>query len=177
MEQYSPMKRTIKEWFASRSTLVFCFDSRHALLEAVDDMFSHGIADLMDIGHAALIIQPANADPVIVNNNVTAREGLISGGMIGAALAGLGAIQSGATILPGISATLAVLVFALLGAVIGGAIGRLVAVRIVFGFDPAILQRTADQLSAGEIALLLQVRTVNVPTVRDALLTHHARLE
>ena len=114
---------------------------------------------------------------MIVNNNVTAREGLISGGMVGAALAGLGAIQLGATILPGISATLAVLLLALVGALIGGGIGRLVAVRIVFGFDPAVLEKTAERLRAGEIALLLQVRTVNVPAIRDALLDHRAHLE
>lgn len=160
---------SLPAWFGSRTILVFRFESRRLLLQAMDYILAHGMADHLDIGHAALILQPPDAPPVVVNNNVTAREGLISGGMIGASIGGLGALQVGAAILPGIGGALAVIGLALVGAGLGSGLGRLVAVRIVFGFRPDVLDHIAQRLHSGEIALVLHVPVEDAAAIADVM--------
>ncbi len=167
----------LRRWLHHRIILVVVFESRRVMVAAMDDALAHGLGDLLDIGHAALIVRPADSAPVIVNNNVTAQEGTISGAMIGAALLALGVVQLGALDLPRAGAALAVAVSLLAGSALGGVIGRVTAGRVEFGFRPELLGNIATQLAVGEVALVLQVRQTHVPRIRDELARHNARID
>jgi hypothetical protein len=114
---------------------------------------------------------------VIVNNNVTSRDGLISGAMIGGSMLALGLIQLDALRLPDLEALAVISVTILLGCGLGGLIGQLVTRSIGFGFQPDLINRAARQLDAGEVILLLQVRHRDVSILERELVALNARVQ
>jgi hypothetical protein len=159
-------------WYR-KAVLVVIFESRQALIETM----AGRVSDWLDIGHAALIVRAEGAEPVIVNNNVTAHEGAIAGALLGASMLALGVVQQGALDLPRLGALLAVLLSGLAGAAVGILVGYFVAQRVGFGFSPQLLQSTAHRLAAGQVALVLQVRQSHVARLEDEFAQHPARVE
>jgi hypothetical protein len=147
------------------------------LVAVMDRLLVQGLSDRLDMGHAALIEQTANGQPVIVNNNVTSREGLISGAMIGGSILALGVIQLDALRLPDLEALAAISVSILLGCGLGGLIGHLVTFSIGFGFQLDLLNSVARQLASGEVVLLLQVRHKDVAILERELVTLKAQVQ
>jgi uncharacterized membrane protein len=167
----------IRQLFRRRVILVITFESRDKLVEVMDRLLAQGFSNRLDMGHAALIEQKADGQPVIENNNVTSREGLISGAMIAAAILTLGVIQLGALRLPDLEALAAISVSILLGCGLGGLIGQCVTSSIGFGFQPDLLNSAARQLAAGEVVLLLQVRHQDVSILEQELVILKAQVQ
>jgi len=166
----------MRDLFRRRATLVAIFESRPALIAAMDRLLGEGLGSVLDIGHAALIVRTGGEPPAIINNNVTAREAWVAGAIGGAAMLALGCIQYGALDLPGPQAFLAVALAAAAGAAIGVLTGAVVANRVTFGFRDALLQSTAGELKPGQVALLVQVRPGHLPVLRAKLVALQARI-
>jgi hypothetical protein len=166
----------MRDLFRRRATLVAIFESRPALLAAMDHLLAEGLGGMLDIGHAALIVRTGGEPPAIINNNVTAREAWVAGAIGGAAMLALGCIQYGALDLPGPQAFLAVALAAAAGAALGALAGAVVANRITFGFRDVLLQSTAAELESGQVALLLQVRPGHLAALRAKLVELQARI-
>ncbi len=141
--------------FRRKATLVLIFQSDRALMETMDQLSVTDLGHMLDFGHAALIT--GGEEPMIVNNNVSVREGGLSGVMIGATLMMLGFVQFGALDLSKLGSIMAIGMAALMGGILGGLMGYLIAFLIGFGFSQALLAEVGSQLMSGEIALLLQM--------------------
>lgn len=166
----------VRSLLRHRTTLVVVFQSRQALSTAIDTLMAQGTGHLLDIGHGALIMQHPDQQPTIINNNVTLREGAISGGMIGAAIMGLTAVQRGALSLS--DAAAAAILFCLIGgAVLGSVIGYLAARWVGFGFRQNLVEEIAARLSAGEAALVLQIRYADKTLLQQQLNELGAKVE
>lgn len=155
--------------FQRRTILIAVFESRAALSETVESLTAHEQRDILDLGHAALVSCAGDGSTLIQNNNVTAIEGTLSGGMIGAALMGLGILQLGGLTLPALSAALAVGLGILLGGGLGSLIGYFVAARTGFGFQSDLFDSITCQLRPGQVALVLQVRPAYVSALQQVL--------
>jgi uncharacterized membrane protein len=153
------------------------FESREMLVEVMDQLLVRGMSDRLDIGHAALIEQTTSGQPIIVNNNVTSREGFISGAMIGASIFTLGVIQLNALDLPEFEALVVISLSIVLGCGLGGLIGHLVTFSIGFGFHPDLLASMGRQLRPGEVVLVLQVRHKDASILERELVTLKAQLQ
>lgn len=152
-----------------RVDLIAVFESRAVLAATMDRMLAHGLLDLLDVGHSALIIVDENRQPLVVNNNVEPHEGRNSGAMLGAVLLTLGAVQGGVLDLPRLGAVLGVLLALLVGGGLGAAIGYGVARATRFGFAPVLLNDVSARLSASQVALVLQLRPAQAATLEAAL--------
>jgi uncharacterized membrane protein len=89
---------------------------------------------------------------------------------MGAAMMGLGVLQMGAWVLPGIGPFLAVGAGALAGALVGNLTGRFAATLIDFGFDNEQIEMVAKRLGTGQPALVVEFdESVDMGTVRQDL--------
>jgi len=152
-----------------RTTLVAVFETHRALVEVFDRALASGLVGVLDVGHAALITRDEQGEFVTINNNVSAREGVFSGAMLGLTIAGLSMFLLGALDGPDVAATLTLIASLLIGGVLGGAIGRAVAAMAGLGFAPALFSEIERTLSPGQVALLIRVRPASVPLVRREL--------
>ncbi len=148
----------VHRFFKRRAVLVVTFPSRRALHETIARLMSQGMGDDLDIGHAALISRSQDGGISVHNNSVTAREGWISGMMLGATIMALGAVQYGALDIHGAGAALVLGISFVSGGLLGSWIGYMAARWIGLGFEPALLQDIANRLADGEVVLVLQVR-------------------
>jgi hypothetical protein len=97
--------------------------------------------------------------------------------MIGASMLALGIIQLGALDLPGGATALALGLGILVGGLIGGCIGYAVAEFTGFGFAPALLDQTAQQVTGDRIALMLHAHRAQIPTLHNVLAAFEVQIE
>ncbi len=133
--------------------LIATFSSREEMLRAFDAVtMKHN----SHIQHAAVISRPNDNEVVIMDDDLSPDEGAIAGSAMGAAMMGLGVLQMGAWVLPGIGPFLAVGAGALAGALIGNLTGRFAATLIDFGFDNDQIESVAKRLGTGQPALVIE---------------------
>jgi uncharacterized membrane protein len=131
-----------------------------------------------DIQRAAIIAKAASGETVILDDDISADEGGIAGGTLGAAMAAFGLVQLGALALPGVGAIIALGAGALVGGMIGGATGRFAANLVDFGFKNNQIEALAADLQAGHPALVLEIQKAEelLPRLRDELKPYRAEL-
>jgi uncharacterized membrane protein len=144
--------------------LIATFSSREEMLHAFDAVtMKHN----NHINHAAVISRPNENEVVIMDDDLSPDEGAIAGSAMGAAMMGLGVLQMGAWVLPGIGPFLAVGAGALAGALVGNLTGRFAATMIDFGFNNEQIEAVAKRLGTGQPALVVEFDdTVDLATVR-----------
>jgi hypothetical protein len=94
--------------------IVAVFPSRGILTRALDHLTQ---MDALPIVHAAIVAKARDGEIVVLGDELTADEGGVAGGTLGAAVTAFGVAQLGALALPGI------------GAIIALGTGRLAAAR------------------------------------------------
>lgn len=147
--------------------LIATFSSREEMLRAFDALT---MKHTNHIKHAAVISRPNENEVVIMDDDLSPDEGAIAGSAMGAAMMGLGVLQMGAWVLPGIGPFLAVGAGALAGALIGNLTGRFAATLIDFGFDNEQIELVAKRLGTGQPALVVEFdETVDMGSVRQEL--------
>jgi len=147
--------------------LIATFSSREEMLRAFDALT---MKHTNHIKHAAVISRPNENEVVIMDDDLSPDEGAIAGSAMGAAMMGLGVLQMGAWVLPGIGPFLAVGAGALAGALIGNLTGRFAATLIDFGFDNEQIELVAKRLGTGQPALVVEFdESVDMGTVRQDL--------
>jgi len=147
--------------------LIATFSSREEMLRAFDALT---MKHTNHIKHAAVISRPTDDEVVIMDDDLSPDEGAIAGSAMGAAMMGLGVLQMGAWVLPGIGPFLAVGAGALAGALIGNLTGRFAATLIDFGFDNDQIEMVAKRLGTGQPALVVEFdEGVDMSTVRQDL--------
>jgi|GEM_PF-295181 len=147
--------------------LIATFSSREEMLRAFDALT---MKHTNHIKHAAVISRPNENEVVIMDDDLSPDEGAIAGSAMGAAMMGLGVLQMGAWVLPGIGPFLAVGAGALAGALIGNLTGRFAATLIDFGFDNDQIEMVAKRLGTGQPALVVEFdEAVDMSTVRQDL--------
>lgn len=169
--------RNIRHIFKQRVVLVVTFPSRRTLHETLARLMRQGMVENLDIGHAALITRSQDGTLSVHNNSVTAREGWISGMMLGATIMALGAVQYGALDTNGVGAALVLGISFVIGGLLGSLLGYMAARWIDFGFDPALLQDIVNRLVEGEVALVLQVRRSHAAALWTELAVGGGRVE
>jgi uncharacterized membrane protein len=155
--------------------IVAIFPSRSVLTKALDRVME---LDYIDIQRAAIIAKAASGETVILDDDLSADEGGIAGGTLGAAMAALGMVQFGALALPGVGAIIALGAGALVGSLIGGATGRFAADLIDFGFRNQQIEMLAKDLESGHPALVLELENGPdvLPKLREELKSYRAEL-
>lgn len=147
--------------------LIATFSSREEMLRAFDALT---MKHTNHIKHAAVISRPNENEVVIMDDDLSPDEGAIAGSAMGAAMMGLGVLQMGAWVLPGIGPFLAVGAGALAGALIGNLTGRFAATLIDFGFDNDQIEMVAKRLGTGQPALVVEFdETIDMSSVRQDL--------
>lgn len=143
------------------------FNSRGQLIDAMDSILHDQIVS----GDRAAIIAKAEENEVLMlDDDVTPREGAAAGGSLGALLAMLGVAQMGAFLLPGVGPIVAIAVGALAGGLIGGATGGTLAGLIDMGFKQKDLDILTTRLKAGEVAMVLPMPEPEaLATLREAV--------
>jgi hypothetical protein len=145
-----------------RELILVVFPSRSALTKALDQLFeaeqSPQTRAAIGIVHAAIVDRASDGEVMVVNDRLSADEGGLAGGTLGAAMAMLGVAQLGALAIPGIGAIIAVGASGVVGALVGGLTGRVAARFIETLPEGADLQPLAERLKVGQPALALQVR-------------------
>jgi uncharacterized membrane protein len=145
--------------------LIATFSSREEMLRAFDALT---MKHTNHIKHAAVISRPNENEVVIMDDDLSPDEGAIAGSAMGAAMMGLGVLQIGAWVLPGIGPFLAVGAGALAGALIGNLTGRFAATLIDFGFDNEQIEMVASRLGTGQPALVIEFdETIDMSSVRQ----------
>lgn len=152
-----------------QTTLVAVFETHRALVEVFDRALASGLANVLDVGHAALITRDEHDDIVTIDNSVSPREGVFSGAMLGITIGGLSMFLLGALDVRDAAATLSLIASLLIGGIVGGIIGRAIAGLAGFGFEPLLLHDIEQQLQPGQVALLLHARPSNLPLLRREL--------
>jgi uncharacterized membrane protein len=104
------------------------------------------------------VAKAASGEIVILDDDITADQGGIAGGTLGAALSLLGVAHLGALALPGVGAIVALGAAALVGGLLGRATGRFAAQFVDLGFRHDQIEALADQLSTGRPALVLELK-------------------
>lgn len=140
----------------SSEIIIAVFPSRSPLTDALDH-----IAHLRDveIKRAAIVAKAANGETVILDDDISADEGGIAGGTLGAAMTALGLVQLGALSLPGVGPIIALGAGLLVGGLLGGATGHFAANLMDFGFKNVQIENLSERLQAGRPALVIE--TVN----------------
>jgi uncharacterized membrane protein len=150
------------------NVLVLIFPSRRVLADAIDRLDS---LDYVDIKNTALITKADDGETIVMEDDITAVEGAITGGTLGSLMSALGVAQLGAFLLPGVGPIIAIGAGAIIGGLIGGTTGGVAARLIDFGFDNDQLDALAKRLESGRIALVVEVadRTGALPRLREDL--------
>lgn len=140
-------------------TVVAMFPSRSLLTKALDHI-TH-LTDI-EVQRAAIIAKAASGRTIVIDDGITADEAGVAGGLLGAVLMLLGAVQFGTLDLPAAAAA-ALLLFSvlsggLLGAIVGRLAQRLFASRSLVRTARVQIEAFAAQVEAGSLALVLQVK-------------------
>jgi uncharacterized membrane protein len=145
--------------------VVAIFPSRKILTKALDH-----IMELKDISilHAAIVARAASGEAIILDDDISADEGGIAGGTLGAAMTALGLVQLGALLLPGVGPIIALGAGALVGGLVGRMTGRFAANLLDFGYKNSQIEELAEQLQAGHPALVLQIENSKIVLPRHA---------
>lgn len=151
----------------SRRTMIAVFESRKALIAAVDELAE---ADLLNIERTAVVAKAKDGETVVVDNHISPNEAGIAGGTLGAAMTVLGMTQLGALVIPGVGPLVSIGAGVLLGGMIGRQTGRIAANMLNQSFDEQQLQMLSDSLNKGQAALIVEADTEQaLAKVRQAL--------
>lgn len=134
--------------------IVAIFPSRRVLTSALDLIAE---SDYIDIKRAVIVAKARSGETVILNDSISADEGGIAGGTLGAAISMLGLMQLSALALPGVGPVIALSAGALVGGLVGRLTGRFAAGFLEPGVHNLPVEMLAHQLQAGHPALLIQV--------------------
>lgn len=159
----------------SREVIVAVFPSRAILVKALDHIVER---EIVEIEHAAIVAKARGGETYILDDDLSADEGGIAGGTLGAAMAAFGMLQLGALALPGVGPIIALGAGAIAGSFIGGATGRFAASMLDFGFRNEQVEALAADLQAGHPALVLEVKdaAAALGTLREELKGFRAEL-
>ncbi|GAB1421456.1 hypothetical protein MASR2M15_16210 [Anaerolineales bacterium] len=155
--------------------IIAVFPSRSTLVRALD--FIHQEMDL-DIKHSAIIAKAQSGETIILDDDISADEGGVAGGALGAAMGVFGVAQLGALLIPGIGPLIAMGTAAVVGALIGGATGRFAASLMDFGFKNNQLEELAHRLNQEQPVLILELdyTEATLEILRTALLPFQVTL-
>jgi uncharacterized membrane protein len=175
------IQSTAIEWkndMAQQNTndiLVIIFPSRKILVRALQHLNTN---DNIDIQRAAIVAKAGDGETIILDDDLSADEGGIAGGTLGAAMAAFGMLQLGALALPGIGAVIAIGGGALVGALLGQVTGRFAANLLDFGFRNEQIENLSQELTAGHPALVLGLdnRKKLQPLIEKELRDYQAEL-
>ncbi len=134
---------------------VLAFPSQTVLTKALDRMAG---LDYVHIRRGAIVAKTEQGESIVLEENITPDEGGLAGGTVGAAVSALGIIPFGALALPALGSLIALGTAAVVGGFIGRLAGRFAAQRVKFGFKNEQLHQLIDQLQAGTLALVLDLR-------------------
>jgi uncharacterized membrane protein len=140
----------------SGEIIVAIFPSRSVLTKALDYLMT---LDDIKIQRAAIVAKATSGETIVIGDDISADEGGVTGGTLGAAMTALGLVQLGALAIPGIGAIIALGAGALVGGLVGGATGRFAANLLESGFKSAQVEMLATSLEAGHPALVLEFET------------------
>lgn len=159
----------------SAHTIVAVFPSRVILTKALDRIME---LDYLNIRSAAIVAKAHSGEVVILDDDISANEGGIAGGTLGAAVAAFGLAQMGALLLPGVGPIIALGIGALSGGLVGGITGRMVANFMDFDYKNYQVKTLATELQAGHPALVLEIENSLevLPLLRDDLKPYRAEL-
>ena len=136
--------------------LIFAvFPSRRILVKALDHIIQ--IEDL-DYIHAAIVTRARDGEIVVIDDQLSADEGGIAGGTLGAGISLLGLVQLGALALPGVGPIIALGAGALVGSLVGGVTGRFASQFIDAGLRVEQLQGLSPYLHDRNTVLVLEVQ-------------------
>lgn len=160
---------------AQTEIIVAIFPSRTVLAKALDHLMS--LKDI-NIERAAIVAKAASGEIVVLGDDISADEGGIAGGTLGAAMTALGLVQLGALSLPGVGPVIALGAGVLVGGLVGGATGRFAANLLESGYKSAQVDDLADSLEHGKTALIMEIGDVQrmLPRVRTELKAYRAEL-
>jgi uncharacterized membrane protein len=130
------------------------FPSRGTLLDAVERIKS---LPYVKIKHSAVIAKAEDGETVIYEDDINPNEGGIAGGTLGALMGALGVAGLGAFLLPGVGPIIAIGAGALFGGLVGGATGGISAGVFDMGIKNSTLEELASHLSAGRIAMVVEL--------------------
>lgn len=155
--------------------LVAIFPSRKILLRALENLNS---IDDIAIHRAAIVAKAADGETIILDDDLSADEGGIAGGTLGAAMAALGLVQLGALTLPGIGPVIAVGAGVLVGGLLGKVTGSFAANLLDFGFRNEQIENLSQELTEGHPALVLEVDDLKFsqPLIKAALQPYQVEL-
>lgn len=134
--------------------VVAVFPSRRILIKALDHIIQ--LEDL-DFIHAAIVTRARDGEIVVIGDEISADEGGVAGGTLGAGISLLGMVQLGALALPGVGPIIALGAGALVGSLIGGVTGRFASQFIETGLRVEQLEGLSDHLHGRHSALVLEV--------------------
>ena len=134
--------------------VMLIFPSRETMLDAVDRIKSLSYAKLT---HSALIAKAEDGEITVYEDDINPNEGGIAGGTLGALMGALGIAGLGAFLLPGVGPILAIGAAALVGGLVGGATGGITAGLLDMGIDNKQLEKLAEHLNAGKIAMVVEL--------------------
>ncbi|RMF76862.1 MAG: hypothetical protein D6737_19370 [Chloroflexi bacterium] len=135
--------------------VVAVFPSRKILIKALDRMTE---LDYIQIKRSAIIAKAHDGAVVILDDDISADEGGVAGGLLGAALTALGLVQLGVLSLPVPQLLIALVVGIGIGGLIGRAVGRVSAHLLDFGFKNEQVEALAHKLQVGRPALVLELQ-------------------
>lgn len=138
--------------------LVAVFPSRGSMVDAADKINSLSYVDLKQ---TAIIAKAEDGETVVMEDDLSPVEGRIVGGTLGSMMGALGVAGLGALLLPGVGALIAIGAGALAGALVGGTTGDLTARALDFGFKDGQIKAIADHLSAGRVAMMMEINDAN----------------
>jgi uncharacterized membrane protein len=134
--------------------VVAVFPSRRILIKALDHIMQ--LQDL-DYIHAAIVTRARDGEIVVIGDEISADEGGVAGGTLGAGISLLGMVQLGALALPGVGPIIALGAGALVGSLVGGMTGRFASQFIETGLRPEQLEGLSEHLHDRNSALVLEV--------------------
>jgi uncharacterized membrane protein len=170
MSQLGKRQTTMRHEF-----IVAIFPSRTVLTKALDYITS--LEDIK-IHRAAIVARANNGEAIVIGDTISADEGAIAGGTLGAAMTALGLAQLGALALPGIGIIIAFGAAVLVGGLVGGATGRFAANLLESGFKSDQIDALAKELQAGHPALILEVPSgeATLALLREELKAYRAEV-
>lgn len=157
------------------SLLVVIFPSRKILVRALEHL---NTVEEIEINRVAIVAKASDGETIVLDDDLSADEGGIAGGTLGAAMAALGMVQLGALALPGIGPVIAVGAGVLVGGILGQVTGRFAANLLDFGFRNEQIENLAEELTAGHPALIIETHdlTSQQPLIKAALSDYQAEL-
>lgn len=159
----------------TNNVLVAIFPSRKILIRALEHL---NTLDDVNINRAAIVAKATDGETIILDDDLSADEGGIAGGTLGAAMTALGLVQLGALALPGIGPVIAVGAGVLVGGLLGKVTGSFAANLLDFGFRNEQIENLSQELTAGHPALVIEVNDLNFaqPLIKNALQPYQAEL-